>query len=53
MTKEEEMKEVKKILKQQREALVKGYLANVFHYGAMMERTRRLVNLHKTRKEDK
>ena len=52
MTKEEEMKEVKKILKQQQEALVKGYLANVGHYGLMMERTRRLVELHKTRKKD-
>lgn len=52
MTKEEEMKEVKKILKQQQEALVKGYIANVAHYGSIMERTRRLVNLHKTRKED-
>jgi hypothetical protein len=50
MTKEEEMKEVKKILKQQREALVKGYFAKAFHYGLMMERTRRLVELHKTRK---
>jgi hypothetical protein len=51
MTKEEEMKEVKKIVKKQQEALVKGYFANAFHYGLMMERTRKLVELHKTSKK--
>lgn len=49
----EEMKEAKKILKQQQEALIKGYLAGIAGYGVMMERTRRLVNLHKTHKKDK